>query len=394
MSRRRSRDVVVVGAGIAGAACALGLAREGLQVALVEAGAPPVFSPAERSLRVVALAPDNAALLDELGVWPDVLSVRAQAYRRMRVWDAAGGGELVFDADDFARRELGWIVENEVLAARLWQAAERAGVELLSGSGVTGMELDEDTARVHLESGEALTARLLIGADGARSRLRELAGIEVSRHDYGQRGVVAYVEAQDGHAWTAWQRFLPGGPLALLPADAERLCSIVWSLPDAEARRVLALDAADFERELTLASAHRLGELRLRSPRAAFPLRRLLARTQVQGRLLLIGDAAHVVHPLAGQGINLGLRDVAALREALVDARQRGRDLLSSPHRLQRWARARRSDNVASTLAFEAINRVYSNDSLLPTLLRGHALAAANAITPLRHALWRHAAGL
>lgn len=393
MSRRMRRDVIVVGAGVVGAACALALARAGLEVALVEAGTPARFSVQDRDLRVYALAPDNAALLDEIGVWQEICKTRAQPYRKMWVSDAARPDTLIFSADDFARRELGWIVENNLLADRLWQGAQEAGVETLSDARISGFEPLADGIRLSLASGETLDARLVVAADGANSRLRELASIPVSEHDYRQRGVVAYVQLEKPHQHTAWQRFLPTGPLAFLPCDDERLCSIVWSLPNDEAERVLALDEDTFALELAHAFAGRFGQIRLASKRVAFPLKRRLAAQQCQGRLLLMGDAAHAVHPLAGQGVNLGLRDVAVLYRSVKRARAKGADFASSA-RLQRWARERRSDNVLSSYAFEAINRVYSNDSLPLTLLRGRALGIADAIAPLRHALWRHAAGI
>lgn len=393
MNRRLQRDAVVVGGGVVGSACATALAQAGLSVALVEAAEPARWSRDVPDLRVFAFAPDNAQLLQALGVWDAIASARAQPYRHMRVWDAAGGGELHFDADALARRELGWIVEHALLAERLWDAALRAGVELLQPTSVSGLEQRENGVRITLDDGATLDARIAIAADGGNSTLRGLAGIRTRNHDYRQRGVVAYVETELPHQLTAWQRFLPGGPLAFLPVDADRRSSIVWSLPESEAERVLALDNEAFDIELTNAFAARLGKTRVVSKRAAFPLRRQLAKTQLEGRALLLGDAAHVVHPLAGQGVNLGLRDVAALRDSVIEAKRLGRNF-DTPHRLQRWARARRSDNVASTLAFEAINRAYSNDALLPTFLRGRALGVANSIAPLRDALWRHAAGV
>jgi 2-octaprenyl-3-methyl-6-methoxy-1,4-benzoquinol hydroxylase len=231
---------------------------------------------------------------------------------------------------------------------------------------------------------------VLLAADGADSRLRTLAGLEVDAHDYGQRGLVAYVRTEKSHEDTAWQRFLPTGPLAFLPCGDGR-CSIVWTLPEAEAARLLALDEPRFLDELTRAFDARLGQVLECSTRRAFPLERRLADAMLAGRVALIGDAAHVVHPLAGQGVNLGLRDVAALAQAWQAAQEAGREFSGSP--LQRWARRRASENAVAMHAFDAINRVFSNDAPLPTLLRGPALAAAN-FPPLARALWRRAAGV
>jgi 2-octaprenyl-3-methyl-6-methoxy-1,4-benzoquinol hydroxylase len=393
MSRRSVYDLVVVGAGVVGSAAALAAARDGLRVALVEAHEPAPWSASTPDLRVYAFAPDNTLLLEDLGVWPSVLAARAQPYRRMRVWDAAGGGELDFDADAFGRDVLGHIVENNLLVDRLWSAGGReSDLQRFCPARLESIEQDEDTATAVLEDGQRLRTRLLLGTDGAASRVRDLAGLESTRHDYGQRGLVAYVGTERPHEDTAWQRFLPTGPLAFLPC-ADGRCSIVWTLPDDEALRLLAADDVSFLRELTRAFDARLGELVSVSGRAAFPLRRQLAKNYVSGRVALAGDAAHVVHPLAGQGVNLGLRDVSALRAAWRDAGTRGADF-AAPHRLARWARDRRSDNTVAAYAFETINRTFSNDAVLPTLLRGHALGLAGRLPPLTRALWKHAAGL
>lgn len=392
MSARSRRDAVVVGGGVVGAACALALSRAGLDVSLVEAAAPVAWSADRPDLRVYAFAPDNAALLDTLSVWGAVRDARAQPYRRMRVWDAGGGGELRFDADAFGRSELGWIIEHGLLADRLWAALQRSPVELRCPARVESLEQDAAGAQLRLDDGSRIAARIAIAADGASSTLRALAGIGVDDHDHGQRGVVAYVDSGLPHEATAWQRFLPTGPLALLPC-ADGRCSIVWTLPQQEAARVLALDDDRFSQELTLASAARLGGLRVSSPRVAFPLRRQLSATQHQDRVLVIGDAAHAVHPLAGQGVNLGLRDVSALRDAVLEARERRADW-HSPRRLARWARMRRSENAVAAHVFDGINRVFSNDALPATLLRGHLLGLAGRLPPLTAALWRRAAGL
>lgn len=416
MSRRELLDVIVVGAGVVGAAAALAFARDGLQVALVEAREPPRWRGVapdsnEIDLRVYAFAPDNAALLDDLGVWRGVREARLQPYRAMRVWDAAGGGELVFDADALGRRELGWIVEHALLVDRLWAALPAAGVQLHCPEQVVGLEQADDAATLEFASGRRLRARLVLAADGADSKLRAMAGIDTASHDYGQRGLVAFVETQRPHQATCWQRFLPTGPLALLPfagelkaigpdvaADAQGRCSsIVWTLPEAEAARLLAADDAMFLRELDAAFAGTLGAMLAVSRRAAFPLRRQLIHSYVAGRVAVVGDAAHVVHPLAGQGVNLGLRDVAALRALLRSAPARAGDRIgdwATPQRLARWARTRRSENALAAYAFDGLNRLFSNDAVAATLLRGPLLGLAGKLPPLTHAFWRRAAGL
>ncbi len=399
MSRRGRLDAVVVGGGVVGAASALMLAREGLQVALVEAQRPTAWTREQRDLRVFAFAPDNAALLARLGVWAQVLAARAQPYRGMRVWDAASGDPLVFDADALGERQLGWIVENAVLVDALWQALPGAGVRVHCPARVEQLEQLDTGVRIGLDDGLVLEAQLAIAADGGHSALRRLAGIEAPVHDYQQRGLVAFVASEIPHRHTCWQRFLPTGPVAFLPFSADgdavldaRLGSIVWTLPTAEAQRLLDTPPAQFENELSTAFGGELGALSLQSARAAFPLRRQLAHTQVKDRVLLVGDAAHVMHPLAGQGVNHGLRDVAALQTTLGAAQANGGDI-TSPARLARWARTRRSENALGAHAFETINRVYSNDALLPTLLRGSLLGIAGRLPPLTRALWRHAAG-
>lgn len=398
MSRRDLLDVVVVGAGVVGAAAALAFARDGLQVALVEAREPAQWRADEPDLRVYAFAPDNAALLDSVGVWDSVVQARAQPYVHMRVWDAAGGAPIAFDADAFARRELGWIVENGLLVDRLWAAQAAAGVRVHCPEHVVALEQDETSATVELGSGRRLRARLVVAADGAASRVRELAGVPVGGHAYHQRGVVAFVDTEHPHRATCWQRFLPTGPLAFLPfvddsggrgADGRR-SSIVWTLPDAEAQRVLALDDAAFLQALGRAFDGPLGTMRSVSRRVAFPLRLQLAKQAAAGRVAIIGDAAHAVHPLAGQGVNLGLRDVTALRQTVRQCRNGD---AGAPERLGRWARERRSENAMAAYAFDGINRLFSNDALLPTLVRGPLLGAVGRVPALAHLFWRRAAG-
>lgn len=391
MSTREIVDIAVVGGGAVGAAAALAFARDGWNVALVEARTPAPWREDAADLRVFAIAPDSMALLDSAGVGAEIRACRAQPYRRMEVWDAGSAHRMEFDADRFGRRELGWIVENGLIVDRLWQALPRAGVAMHAPASVAAHEPGDGHDVLRLDDGRRLRARLVVAADGAASPLRAMAGIEAPMHDYGQSGLVAFVETQSPHAATAYQRFLPTGPLAFLPF-ADGRSSIVWTLPaDLAAARVEMAEAA-FANELAAAFEGRLGDLRLASARVAFPLRRQLARSMASGRLVLVGDAAHVVHPLAGQGVNLGLRDVIALREALAPLAARGGDPVQA--RLPRWARTRRSASARAAYAFEAINRGFSNDDVLPVLMRGPLLGLAGRLPPVRHALWREAAGL
>ena len=283
-------DAVVVGGGVVGAACALALARQDLRVELVEAAPPRPWNMQTPDLRVFALAADNVALLDSLGAWDSIRGARAHPYRRMRVWDAAGGDELDFDGDAFGRSALGWIVENGLLVDRLWAALGAAGVALHCPAKVAGLEQDDEGVRLELEDGGRISARVAIAADGANSALRRMSGIGTCGRDYGQRGVVGYVQTERPHEDTAWQRFLPGGPLAFLPCS-DGTSSIVWSLPQVEAERALALPVPQFLAELERAFDARLGAITGCSERAAFPLRRQLATTFLSGRVVLAAFA-------------------------------------------------------------------------------------------------------
>jgi 2-octaprenyl-3-methyl-6-methoxy-1,4-benzoquinol hydroxylase/2-octaprenylphenol hydroxylase len=392
--RRRAPllDVAVVGGGMVGAAAALALARAGFATALLEARAPaPWRAEDEVDLRVVGLAPSSIGLLEDLGVWTSIRESRAAAYARMHVWDERSGAAIDFDASAEGRAWLGWIVENSLVQWTLWQALEAAGVQRLCPAQVTGYQAREDRVVLELEAGGSLAARLLVAADGAGSPLRRMAGLDTHGRDYGQRAVVAHVATERAHRHTAWQRFLPGGPLALLPL-ADGRSSIVWSLPEAEARRVLALDDAAFCAELGVASDFRLGPVLATTRRAAFPLKLQLAERYQAERFVLLGDAAHAVHPLAGQGVNLGLRDIAELRDTLVAARQAGRDI-AAEHVLRRYARRRRSADTLDAWSFDALARIYAWQA--PPLVAARALGVrlADRLAPLKRHLAAHAAG-
>ncbi|MBU6247188.1 MAG: UbiH/UbiF/VisC/COQ6 family ubiquinone biosynthesis hydroxylase [Xanthomonadaceae bacterium] len=392
--RRRgpALDAVVVGGGMVGAAAALALARAGFATALVESREPaPWRRDDDVDLRVVGLAASSVRLLDALGVWASIRDARACGYRRMHVWDAATGAEIDFDAAREGRSALGYIVENGLVQSTLWQALGPAGVDRVCPAEVAGFDAREDRVDLTLADGHTLAARLLVAADGAGSPLRAMAGIATRGRDYVQRGVVAHVATERPHEHTAWQRFLPGGPLALLPLEDGR-SSIVWSLPEDEAARVLALDEAAFRDELGVASDFRLGRIIGCGSRAAFPLRLQLAARYDAARFVLLGDAAHAVHPLAGQGVNLGLRDVAELRDTLLAARDAGRDI-ATPHVLRRYARRRRSADTLDALGFDALGRIYAWQA--PPLVAARALGVrlVDRFAPLKQRLADHAAG-
>jgi len=397
MNRRGELDVIVVGAGIAGAAMALALVRDGFDVALIESRPPPAWKVEDEvDARVVALAADAVALFDDLGVWADVLAARASAYRRMRVWDALAPGQLEFDSADRGEAALGWIVENRLLQHVLWRALSKAvddgeSLRLLCPAEVGTVENEADGVVVGLADGARLRSRLLVAADGANSPIRQQLGIGTRDRDYHQRAIVAHVGTERAHESTAWQRFQPGGPLAFLPL-ADGRSSIVWSLQNDEATRLLALDDAGFCAELGCALDFRLGAITSSTQRFAFPLRMRLAQRYVAGRCVLLGDAAHAVHPLAGQGLNLGLRDVRNLRGQLQRARSRNSDH-GAAHVLRRYERERRSENAIAANSFSLIETSFNSDSTAIAGLRGLALGIANRITPLKRRLVDAAAG-
>lgn len=393
MSRRGEFDAIVVGAGTVGGAIALALARDGFNVALVEAREPkPWRAEDEVDLRVVALAPDSRDLLENLDVWASIISARSGPYRRMRVWDALAPGELTFDAADSGEAALGWIVENRLIQHALWQALQtEQRARVFCPAEISEIENSTDTVVATLADGTRLHAKVLISAEGAESSVRTKLGIAFEGRDYAQRAVVAHVATERTHEDTAWQRFQPGGPLAFLPL-ADGRCSIVWSLPEAEAARVLAFDDDAFRNELGCAFDFRLGAITAASARAAFPLRMRLAGKYVAGRCVLVGDAAHIVHPLAGQGMNLGFRDVKCLRRVLRDARERNVDIGAS-HVLRRHERERRSENALAANGFDTLGRVFSSGNTPLATLRGAALAVVDRLAPLKQLLGGIAAG-
>jgi len=358
-------DVAVVGAGPIGLCAAILIAQQAAiapgRVAVFDRRIPEPIDQGRAmpiDLRVFALSRASEKILRKADAWRDIASLRAEPYERMQVWHADvpphGGDALVFDAAEAGERDLGVIVEHDVMQASLAAAARRAGIPLIVGE-VGALEQERDS--VVLRAGDRqVRTRLVIGADGAQSRVRELAGLGSTRTDYGQTAIVAMVSTARSHEHTAWQRFLGDGTLAFLPLQDAR-SSIVWSVPTARADKLLVATPEAFERELERDFDGALGKVRLESERLKFPLWRLSADAYVSARVALVGDAAHVVHPLAGQGANLGLLDAAALADVLAEGGSTREDL-GALRVLRRYERWRRSENDLMSSAIDAFDRL------------------------------------
>lgn len=397
-------DVVIVGAGIAGSALAVALAGSGLSLALVEAQAlqrKPL--PTERGLgsfdaRVSALTPNSIAFLESLGAWASVAGYRHCAYSHMTVWDADGTGRIEFDRSELDVPALGHIVENRAIVDGLLSVLEQArDIDVYSPDSLQRCQRDDDGAMLlEIEGGERLRASLVVGADGALSRLRQMLAFRTREWDYGHRALVCTVRTAEDHQHTAWQRFLPTGPLAFLPLPGnpgESFSSIVWSLQEAVAEEVLALDEAEFCARLGKAFEETLGPVLASSPRFAFPLRQRHAVDYIQPGVALVADAAHTIHPLAGQGINLGLQDVAVLAEELLRAQQGG----LQPGRmdvLSRYQRRRKGDNLLMMGAMDGFKRLFEQQALPVRWLRNAGMRGVGRIAPLKQRLMRQALGI
>ena len=394
MNSRCEYQVIVVGAGIAGASLALALGRAGLRVALIEKQVPDEYQKGQNyGLRVSAISLASQYLLHNLGVWAAIAQARLCPYQRMHIWDALGKAVLDFDCVEYQLGYLGHIVENELIQSELLHALTPLdNVDLICPAQVTDLIYAADNIGVKLKGGDCCSAQLVVAADGPDSSIRRLAQIEVDTWSYQQQGVVAVVKPQQSHKATAWQRFLPTGPLAFLPL-ANDCCSIVWSTSDAEAQRLVALDETTFCSELSSASAGCLGGISSSSQRAAFPLRYQHARTYIKQRVALVGDAAHVVHPLAGQGVNLGLLDVVQLAEQLIDSHECNKDV-GSAKLLRRYQRNRYTENQIMALSFDALNRLYVAQRAPLVKLRNTGLAVVNQLTVLKRLFVSQATGL
>lgn len=387
-------DLVIAGGGMVGAAFALASAGKGLRIAVIETREPGRHWPAgEIDLRVSALSRASQRILQRLGAWGRIQALGASPYGQMHVWDALTGATVRFDAADIGEPDLGHIVENRVIQLALWEHLEGcADIRLLCPASISAVEPDDDGHRLILADGRTIAARLLVAADGRDSLVRELAGIDTRGHDYDQQAIVANIACEHPHEQTAWQRFLPTGPVALLPLLDGR-CSLVWSASDERAEALMALDDDAFSEALTDALDGRLGRLRVDGRRAAIGLRIQHAEHYVAPGLALIGDAAHAVHPLAGQGVNLGLLDAAELAAALDLALQRRRDI-ASLWTLRRYERARRGDNATMLAAMDGFKRLFSNSIPPLAAARGLGLAITDRLPPLKRLFMEQALGM
>lgn len=391
-----SFEIAVVGGGLIGAVAALGAARLGRRVALIEQAEPEFALGAfGHDLRTVAVAPAAQALFAELGVWERLAPA---PYRAMRIWDERGTATMAFDALEVERRELGWIVENGPTLALVWEILRRQpNVTLCVGAPVSGVTVATDRVNLALDDGapgsRTICARLVVAADGARSRVREALAVDAEVRETGHHALATVVRTERPHRGVAHQCFLPDGPVALLPGSDPSLCSVVWSQSPREAARRQALDAAAFCTELTRATARCLGAVVGVDKRLVFPLTQVLARDMhPHARVLLIGDAAHVLHPLAGLGANIGFEDVRALQDVLArlppDA-DPGESAVWRAFARQRRARAELMVGLMTTL-----QQLYAGADPLRQWLRNTGVRWLNAAPALKRQIMQEAMGL
>jgi len=385
-------EVAVIGAGMVGAAIALGLAQNGFQVSVIEHAPPAEFDPASPpDVRISAISAASVALLKQLGVWDEILGMRAHAWRRLETWEWEAS-HVAFDASELKLPELGFMVENQVLQRALWQAlAQHPGVTLHCPAALTQMHRRNDVHELTFEDGSILEAKLVIGADGANSRIREWAGIGIHAWNYPQSCLLISVRCANDPGDSTWQQFTPDGPRAFLPLY-DNWASLVWYDKPARIRQLQSMSMEQLGREIALHFPQRVGNV---TPQAcgAFQLTRRHALRYAQPGLALVGDAAHTIHPLAGQGVNLGYRDVDALLDVLVRARSHG-EPWASYDVLRRYQMRRQGDNFLMQSGMDLFYAGFSNDLPPVKLLRNIGLMAAERAGVLKRQALKYALGL
>jgi len=389
-------DVLISGGGMVGLPLGLALAQGGLKTVIADAVPPAKMLEPSFDGRVSALAYASVRMLRALGVWED-LAPNAQPIREILVTDGQVGKpaspfSLHFDADEVGAEALGHIAENRHIRAALYKTVETSSnLELMAPSVVTSVRTEAGCTVARLKDGEEISAALVIAADGRDSALRTQMGIQVIGWSYPQTGIVAIVEHEKPHNGVAYEHFLPSGPFAILPMTGNR-SSLVWTEAKVKAPGLLALDEEKFNAELAQRFGAHLGKTSAAGPRWSYPLSFHIARDFVRTRFALAGDCAHGIHPIAGQGLNLGLKDAAALAEVLLDAARLGRDIgaLDTLKRYERW---RRFDSFALAASTDALNRLFSNDIAPLRHLRDLGLGVVDSIAPARRFFMRHAGG-
>jgi len=388
-------DIIVVGSGMVGASMAAAFKGSDQKVLVIDAGSYTSESlPESYDIRVSAITEASRRFLQSLGVWSELEAFRVAPYREMFVWDAGTDAAIHFDVNQSTRDELGYIVENRAIQHYLLKQIEQAGnIDFLPESQLESFSMNSDeTVTVTLQNGTCFSCSVLVGADGGRSKVRELAGIDTSGWQYDQSAVVATIKTEKSLNATAWQCFHPQGPLAFLPLQ-EHLCSIVWSTTPAHAAELKALPKEEFEIQLADAFEQRLGAVELESERGVFPLQLQYASQYVKPGVALIGDAAHSIHPLAGQGVNLGFLDAACLVDVLQDAKKSGK-AIGSMAVLRRYERWRKGDNLAMMYMMDAFKRMFAIETGPLKQVRNSGMRLTNAIQPLKDLILQGASGM
>ncbi|EFU5686433.1 FAD-dependent 2-octaprenylphenol hydroxylase [Escherichia coli] len=391
----QSVDVAIGGGGMVGLAVACGLQGSGLRVAVLEQRVPePLAADAPPQLRVSAINAASEKLLTRLGVWQDILSRRASCYHGMEVWDKDSFGHISFDDQSMGYSHLGHIVENSVIHYALWNKAQQSSdITLLAPAELQQVAWGENETFLTLKDGSMLTARLVIGADGANSWLRNKADIPLTFWDYQHHALVATIRTEEPHDAVARQVFHGEGILAFLPLSDPHLCSIVWSLSPEEAQRMQQASEDEFNRALNIAFDNRLGLCKVESARQVFPLTGRYARQFAAHRLALVGDAAHTIHPLAGQGVNLGFMDAAELIAELKRLHRQGKDIGQYIY-LRRYERSRKHSAALMLAGMQGFRDLFSGTNPVKKLLRDIGLKLADTLPGVKPQLIRQAMGL
>ena len=388
---RPTHDVIIAGGGITGLTLACALKPTGLRIGVIDRHEPDAFGEAH-ALRVSAVNRASLAVFDGAGALDCMRRMRVSPFHEMHVWDSTGVGEIHFDAAELGIDALGYIIENNVIRLALLESVKQADtIEWLCPASIRSLAIDAGLKRVQLLDGGELSAHLLVGADGARSAVRAAMGIELVRKSYQQRAIVCTVATEDAHRRTAWQCFLPSGPLAFLPLS-DGTCSIVWSLDERQADEMMALDEQAFARQLARAFEYRLGSVSLVSERAAFPLGHGHVDQYVQSGVALVGDAAHNIHPLAGQGANLGIMDAACLAAVIAEALSAGRQW-SALHTLRKYERSRKGDNRVMEATMTGFKRLFGNENPLLAEIRNAGLNLVDHAPALKRLFTKQAVG-